>query len=677
MALIRTESNRRMAMIFAAAAVIAVVAQLLQLAVEIPAKGYGILWPTTGFLVGILLATERHHWVGVVLLFVAAEFLAVDLSASIFEIVTALGLPLTSFAIVVVVCSIARWRYPDGIELTRMNPDLRDFFLLAATIAVLIGIASSLPGLANWHERAAYELMSVLVFAALILACVTPQTHDRPLANRAAVFELLLVGIVLAAILGSGLYGAQDAGRTTYHLVWAVALWAIFRFDVRILMMVLAITACFVSWKVVTIIGADPGLAREQSSLGIAVAAYVVVAAIVTLLVNALISRGRKIQTDFSLLRRYVDQLVSTISAAVWVYNVPERKFEFINSSESERWWTDGMRTVPDSWLGKLRASDRDAAAVRWQGIAEGRLNRPISSVFRLQKDDGSQHWKRTLTLPAPWFDDDDQRYTGIVIDVTDEQKLNEDMQRLSKIFYETDKLNAIGTLAAGLAHDWNNLILVLNSEASNLRAHAGDSATVLDGADVIEQIAEQGSGITSQLLTLVRREEKEYSECDLRSEVSKAVELLELALPANIILNTSINCEGSPVVTCSGVDLSHLILNLGINARDAIGENAGAISVDVDAPLAGEIHGQPADVAVLKLSDDGPGIDSDSLQRVFEPLYTTKADMGGTGLGLATVKYIVNAVGGEITLESEPGQGVQMTITLPVIQHPISPRDQ
>ncbi|MGI9270725.1 MAG: ATP-binding protein [Woeseiaceae bacterium] len=675
-----------MAIMFVLAAAVAVLGQLTQLAVEIPVVGYGILQPSTGFLVAMLLATERRHWAGIVLLFFAAEFLILDFSVSSVENIAAISDSLASLAIVVIGCSILRWRYPGGIDLIRLLPDLRDFFLLAVAIAFPLGFAQSLlapylvdslPGLPNWHERTAYELMSVLVFAPLVLAWVTPQTNFRQLANRAAGFELLLVGVVLAIILGSGLYGEQDAGRTTYHFVWAVALWAIFRFDVRVLVLVLAITTCFVAWKVLAITDADSRLAREFSSLGVAVAAYLVVAATVCLLVNALIARGRKLQTGFSAVRRHIRQLVSTIPATIWVYNVARQRIEYLECSVSERWWTDGVRNNAQSFLKHVHPDDRQFSEDRWQKIMRGGLDSPASSVYRFKKDDGSILWKRALTLPAPWFEDEEQRFAGIIIDVTDEQKFSEDMQRLSKIVSEADKLNAISALSAGLAHDWNNLILVLNSEASNLRAHAGDSAAALESAAVIEQIAEQGSGITGQLLTLARREEKEYSECDLRSEVSNAVELLKRALPRNITLTTSINCEGSPVVPCSGVDLSHLILNLGINARDAIGENTGTIQIDVDAPRPGEIYGQPADVAELKLGDDGPGIDDESLQQVFEPLYTTKADMGGTGLGLATVKYIVDAVGGEILLESELGRGTRMTIHLPVVQTPTSPQTQ
>lgn len=237
---------------------------------------------------------------------------------------------------------------------------------------------------------------------------------------------------------------------------------------------------------------------------------------------------------------------------------------------------------------------------------------------------------------------------------------------RLSDIIFESNKLHSIGAFAAGLAHDWNNLMLVLGFEKDNLKERASHDPTLANTADVLDKVVEQGRAITSDLLAFARRDNEPLSICDLEKEVRVAVDLARRALPVDCRISLDLDKSDTPVVNAKRSHLHQVILNLVFNARDAMADGGGTVSVEVHGPTQRDLRGEQTRVAVIYIIDQGEGMSAETVERAFEPLYTTRAVRGGTGLGLPVVKGLIADLGGEIAISSQDGQGTTVSVMLP-----------
>ncbi|MEM6927597.1 MAG: ATP-binding protein, partial [Myxococcota bacterium] len=224
-------------------------------------------------------------------------------------------------------------------------------------------------------------------------------------------------------------------------------------------------------------------------------------------------------------------------------------------------------------------------------------------------------------------------------------------------------RMEAIGTLAGGVAHDFNNLLTVMIGNLELLRTE-NTSAEEAETLDVTVQAAEQASRLTAQLLALGRRHLASPEPVDMQAAVDGAVRVLWRTLPARIELEVT-NLEASTWVLSDRGGVEQLLLNLVANARDAL-PDGGRIAITVELEPGG---------LVLRVTDDGVGMDDETLDRIFEPFYTTKQLGRGTGLGMASVQALVEQMSGTIDIGTRPGEGTTVTIRLPVRTAPASDR--
>ena len=235
-------------------------------------------------------------------------------------------------------------------------------------------------------------------------------------------------------------------------------------------------------------------------------------------------------------------------------------------------------------------------------------------------------------------------------------------------------RLEAVGELAGGIAHDFNNLLTVISGHAS-LALAEDPAASVAESLRVIVQATERGAHLTHNLLSFSRKRVLTRRVSDLNEVIAHAHALIRPAVSTEIDV-TFVPAPGAIVVSVDEVELEHAIINLVTNARDAI-EGPGTIRIEVKtmqvddeliARHAGKLAGE---CAVVSITDSGSGMDAATLERVFEPFFTTKAVGRGSGLGLATVRSIVDQHGGLVVAESHPGQGTTFAIMLPLASAP------
>ncbi len=259
------------------------------------------------------------------------------------------------------------------------------------------------------------------------------------------------------------------------------------------------------------------------------------------------------------------------------------------------------------------------------------------------------------------------------VRDISDRAE-SEREQALQRQLDRSRRLESVGQLAGGVAHDFNNILAVILNYAEFVAEELPEGSPALADVEEIHRAAERAAALTRQLLIFSRREVVKPEVLLLREVVADLENLLRRALGERVELVTKFGEERLPVEIDPG-QLEQVLVNLAVNARDAMPEG-GRLVVEIEPAELDEEYAYmhpdtpPGPYARLKVSDTGVGMDAETVERVFEPFFTTKED--GTGLGLATVYGIVTAAGGRIDLYSEPGMGTTVKVHLPASSAPL-----
>lgn len=232
----------------------------------------------------------------------------------------------------------------------------------------------------------------------------------------------------------------------------------------------------------------------------------------------------------------------------------------------------------------------------------------------------------------------------------------------------QMQKLEAIGQLTGGVAHDFNNILTIIRNAAELLRRNPGAGDKQHRFIDLILETADRATKLTGQLLAFARRQTLKPETFLAAQRVQQIAEMLRSMVGANIRIELSLP-EQDHYVNTDPNQFETALVNLVINARDAM-QGAGDITLAVSAAPALSSPAS-APTVIISVTDQGHGIDAANLERVFEPFFTTKAVGKGTGLGLSQVYGFVNQSGGQVSVESELGTGTTMRIALPAATPP------
>ncbi|HKK93756.1 MAG TPA: PAS domain S-box protein, partial [Longimicrobiales bacterium] len=243
----------------------------------------------------------------------------------------------------------------------------------------------------------------------------------------------------------------------------------------------------------------------------------------------------------------------------------------------------------------------------------------------------------------------------------------------MERALEESQRLEAIGRLAGGIAHDFNNLLTIIRSQTALLRVDVDDPG-ITEELEVIEKAGDRAAELTSQLLAFSRDQVLQPRLVSLCAVVKRIGTLVERVLGADIRLEMRLHGD-LPTVELDPVQLEQVLLNLAINARDAM-PGGGTLSLetrrlDVDETTEEFSAISPGTYVELVVSDTGVGMEPEVASRAFEPFFTTKTEARGTGLGLATAYGFVRQSGGDIALRSEPGRGTTFRLAFPTVDQP------
>ncbi|MCF8033200.1 MAG: PAS domain S-box protein [Desulfarculaceae bacterium] len=316
-----------------------------------------------------------------------------------------------------------------------------------------------------------------------------------------------------------------------------------------------------------------------------------------------------------------------------------------------------------------LRSGEQDPAFYQelWETIFAGRT---WHGDLVNQRKDGTLFTEEARISPV--FDQSGaiSNFVAIKTDITERLRLREERGHMEEQMRQAQKMESIGRLAGGVAHDFNNMLSIISGYAEIAAEEVEEHDPLHKNLAQILDAAMRSRDLTRQLLAFARRQTVSPRVIDLNEVLAKSQKMLGRLIGEDIDLRL-IPCHDVWPVKLDPSQIDQIIANLAVNARDAI-SGVGGVSIEtnnvtLDQEFCHNHMGlQPGDYVRLSFSDTGSGMDREILSQIFEPFFTSKKPGEGTGLGLSTVYGIVNQAGGLVDVYSEPGQGTTFNVYLP-----------
>jgi two-component system, cell cycle sensor histidine kinase and response regulator CckA len=362
----------------------------------------------------------------------------------------------------------------------------------------------------------------------------------------------------------------------------------------------------------------------------------------------------RETDERYRLLADHVDDMISLHDAAgVFIYASPSTT-KMLGYHPVELIGRSVYDLVDNEDIDPLRSAHDD--------ILEHEGKRPV--VYRARRADGSIGWFETAATMVnheetgePW------RIIAVTRDITQRRDVEHHL-------LHSQKMEALGRLAGGIAHDFNNILTVITGHAELLTSQLADGTVERVNAEHIRESAHRATALTRQLLTFGRTPEKDERVVDLNAILLELQPMLARLLGEDITLSLELESK-LHTIRCEPASLEQVIVNLAVNAREAM-PDGGRLTIRTENFVQGDSGTMPPGEYVrLTVTDTGLGMSPEVSARVFEPFFSTKHGDQGTGLGLSTVYNIVTQVGGDVSLESEPGSGTTFRLCFPGLAAP------
>ena len=321
-----------------------------------------------------------------------------------------------------------------------------------------------------------------------------------------------------------------------------------------------------------------------------------------------------------------------------------------------------------DGVLRHICEADRQAV-VEW--LAQLRAGgAPPAMEFRVPAGEGTTSILRAEGSAVRDSAGEVIQVAGTLRDVTESRRLEQERDELHVQLLHAHKLEALGTLAGGVAHELNNALVPVISLAKIVMAKLTPGSREHASVELMLEAGQRASTLVRQVLTFARKSEAEREPLALDGVAADVLRRVRPSLPTGVMVEQHL--WPVPPVAADAAELEQVIVALLTNAMQAIGEDGGTVIVEVasDGGRLAAMRASSGSVPGVRISvsDTGCGMDAATKRRVFEPFFTTKDVGRGTGLGLAVVHGIISAHGGRITVESEPGVGTRFDVYLPCI---------
>lgn len=391
---------------------------------------------------------------------------------------------------------------------------------------------------------------------------------------------------------------------------------------------------------------------------------------------HRLVETIRKLETEVEERRRTANELRLALSVAA----MGSFGFDFDRGTS---WWTTEALALLGAPAGashlawetlarRIPTDRRGAAAAVFAPDAQDPHPREVEFVLERANGEQQHLFARSERVRQDEFGDN--RRIGVVRDITIRRTVESDRLKLERRLRQAQKMEAIGNLAGGIAHDFNNFLAVIAATSELLELDAAEANLPprwTSGIRDIRDAANRARELVAQILLFSRNERAKREPIDLRAVIREAVTQLNSTMPAQVVIHTDFKTQELALANTN--QMHQILLNLCTNAKHAIGQKPGEIVLTLSSLTfnAADAARRPPLVAGeyvrLDVSDNGCGMDEETVQRVFEPFFSTKPIGQGTGLGLSVVHGIMSSHEGAIFVESSPGNGTTFSLYLPL----------
>ncbi|HEU4570244.1 MAG TPA: PAS domain S-box protein, partial [Gemmatimonadales bacterium] len=355
-------------------------------------------------------------------------------------------------------------------------------------------------------------------------------------------------------------------------------------------------------------------------------------------------------------------QLAENIQEVFYIVDLPERQMRYVSPAYDRIWGRPGEELVaePWRWLESLHPDDR--ARVR-QAAEQQQPQGLYDEEYRVVRPDGSVRWIHDRSFPIRDAAGEVYRVVGVAEDITARRAVEDELR-------QAQKMEGIGQLAGGVAHDFNNILTAILMQVELAAGEPGLPAEVAEALDGIRESARRAADLTRQLLVFSRKQVIQRRQLDLNESVLGLAKMLQRVLREDIHLEVRLAPGPLWMVGDTGM-VDQVLVNLAVNARDAM-PAGGTVTIETDTrlltPEEARAHpgARPGPCVLVRVRDTGTGIPPELLSRIFEPFFTTKEPGQGTGLGLATVFGIVQQHRGALGVQSVVGQGTTFEVLFP-----------
>jgi two-component system cell cycle sensor histidine kinase/response regulator CckA len=384
---------------------------------------------------------------------------------------------------------------------------------------------------------------------------------------------------------------------------------------------------------------------------------------------------GRKrAEADSQSTKGFLDSVINAIADPIFVKN-DKRKFVLVNDAlctivgrkRDDLLGKDGDDLFPSEQVEVFRQIDIQILKTGKENVNEESLTNLTNKEVRT-----------IVTRKTRYIDPAGKKFiVGVIRDISDRKRAEEERRTIESKLHQSQKMEAIGQLAGGIAHDFNNIMGGIIGYADLLRMKAATMPELLKFGDKIKASALKASGLTQSLLSFARKSPMAMLPFDMHECIRQVVDILEHTVGKRITVTSALNAQ-SCMVTGNQSQIENALLNLGINARDAMPEGGTlqieTTTVEYNDDIERPASGRPGVETYIRISisDTGCGMDDATRQHLFEPFFTTKEKGKGTGLGLATVFGIVQEHKGFITVESQPNAGTTFALCFPLEQNSV-----
>ena len=362
--------------------------------------------------------------------------------------------------------------------------------------------------------------------------------------------------------------------------------------------------------------------------------------------------------------------LTDNLNQGVWFAQAQPPQVLYVNPAFERIWGMPAARFYdnPKLWRDCIHPDDRQAVTEAYDAEIANPTGHDLQRLYRIVRPDGQVRWIHDRMVIHRTLTGEVDSLSGITEDITEARELEDQLR-------QAQKMEAVGRLAGGVAHDFNNVMTVILGYSAVLLQELSQNSSARHFVQEIQRAGERCAALTSQLLAFSRKQMLHPVSLDLHRVIRDLMALLKSLIGEHITI--VLQLDAAPRwVKVDAVQLEQVLLNLAVNARDAM-PHGGTLTINTDQVLPDQVWGpehvpRSARTYVrLRVHDTGAGIDSAAKPKIFEPFFTTKPVGQGTGLGLSTVYGIVHQSGGTIAVESAVGQGTTMTVFLPEVTPP------